>query len=532
MNKFFATKIGKFLLCLLVLALTASVAAGGFVIWYLSQPKFQDVTVELGTTSVDVTQFAAKTARKDLCRITGSLARVNLGKVGSYTVKLSHAGKEEQVKLHVVDTTAPEVTFIEELTMPVGYEPSALDFVENFRDYSPVTVSFAETPNLDENHAATQVEILVADATGNEVRQVCTLNIAWMQTEVNVELGSRLSKEQILFAPEEDADQLRQEDIDRINQAGVGEYVIQTLSGETCTVRIQDTIGPSLQLRDWHVYPGESVKIEDFVVSCEDISGFVDLKFGAEPDVKTQGRQTVTIEARDLHGNVTRGEAILAVSNDNQAPSLEGLTEMSVPKHSQPDFMAGVSARDNSKEACQITCDAEIVDLTSAGTYYVTYTATDPSGNVTTAKRKVTVEHDQEDTWALVEEIAKTLENNPEKLRDYVRGKIGYNSNWGGDDPVWYGFNTRGGNCYVHALCLDALLQYYGYETQLIWVKDKTHYWLLINLEGVGWRHIDPTPSQLHGRYSLMTDGQRLSTLSDRIWDFNAWPEAVEAPIQ
>ena len=58
MNKFFATKIGKFLLCLLILALLAGTAAGGFVIWYLSQPKFRDVTIELGTTSVDVREFA------------------------------------------------------------------------------------------------------------------------------------------------------------------------------------------------------------------------------------------------------------------------------------------------------------------------------------------------------------------------------------------------------------------------------------------------------------------------------------------
>ena len=38
------------------------------------------------------------------------------------------------------------------------------------------------------------------------------------------------------------------------------------------------------------------------------------------------------------------------------------------------------------------------------------------------------------------------------------------------------------------------------------------------------WKHIDPTPSQTHGIYSLMNDEQRLSTLSGRIWDTSLWP--------
>ena len=46
---------------------------------------------------------------------------------------------------------------------------------------------------------------------------------------------------------------------------------------------------------------------------------------------------------------------------------------------------------------------------------------------------------------------------------------------------------------------------------------------LLINLGG-SWYHIDPTPSRVHSRYSLMTDEQRYSTLSGRDWDRSKWP--------
>ena len=529
MIKFFETKIGRILLVVLTLATLAGIGCGGFFFWYVEQPKFTDATVELGTTSVSVDAFLGRFGIGAYSRFTGDTSGVDLTKSGSYAVTLAQNGREEQVKLHVVDTTAPEAAFHKQIVMPLGYVPNAMDFVESFRDYSPVSVYFAESPVIPADYADVTVTVIVADAQGNQTREDCVLSIAWIREEISLELGGVLTKADILYDAEQDGHRLSQADIDWVNLSGIGTYEIRTGDGAgVCRVTVQDTQGPDLQLQDWHVLPGKEAALEDFVVSCEDLSGFVQVDFVTEPDVETIGRQTVQIQAKDLYGNVTTGEAALIVSTDSQAPELLGLTELNVPKHTQVDFMAGVTAKDNSGEPCEITCDADKLDLSAAGTFYVTYTATDSSGNMATARRKITVEHDQEDTWALVEELAKSLENDPEKLRDYVRGKIGYKSNWGGEDPVWFGFKNRAGNCYVHALCLDALLQYYGYETQLIWVKDKTHYWLLINLEGIGWRHIDPTPSQLHGRYSLMTDQQRLWTLSDRTWDFTAWPAALE----
>ncbi len=118
--------------------------------------------------------------------------------------------------------------------------------------------------------------------------------------------------------------------------------------------------------------------------------------------------------------------------------------------------------------------------------------------------------------------IASSLSNDPEAIRDYVR-TITYSTNWGGSDPVWYGFTNRSGNCYVHAMCLKAIFDYKGITSQLIWTTEKTHYWLIVYVNG-GWKHIDATPTTLHSKYSLMNDEQRLSTLSGRTWDTSAWP--------
>ena len=205
---------------------------------------------------------------------------------------------------------------------------------------------------------------------------------------------------------------------------------------------------------------------------------------------------------------------------------------LTVNKHSTPDYKKGVSAYDSKDGAVNFTVDTSRVNTSKAGTYYAIYTAVDKSGNKATYRRKVVVNHDAEDTTALVKTIAATLPSDPEAIRDYVRSSISYSTNWGGSDPVWYGFKNKTGNCYVHALCLQRLLSAKGYTTQLIWVKNikngrPSHYWLIINLNGV-WRHIDATPSRMHGRYSLMTDDQRYETLVSnglqRDWDRSKWP--------
>lgn len=532
MKKFSATKSGRFLAVLVILILLGGAGFGGYAYWLYCQPKFQDVTIELGTTSLGLDQFTTQYAKLSKCRFASDLSGVNIGVVGEYPITLAHGKQTQTVKLTIQDTTAPKVQFRETLTRSVGYVPNAMDFVENFSDYSETTVYFEKEPVLKADHANVKVSIVVEDACGNRTTGESILVTGWLKESVTAELGIPLTKADVLLSLDDEA-LIDQMELDDINNAGVGEYTLLSVAGGKtmeCIVTVVDTTAPTLKLQDWHVFPGTAVSAENFVASCSDASGDVKLTLVGQPDVDTIGRVTVQIKAEDSYGNAAVGEAILNVSNDIQAPKFAAMKELTVPKHSNPDFLAGITATDNVDETVNIICDEEKVDLTKAGTYYLTYTATDSAGNEATAKRKITVEHDQEDTWALVEELAKTLENDPEKLRDYVRGKIGYNSQWGGDDPVWYGFKNRAGNCYVHALCLDSLLRYYGYETQLIWVKDKTHYWLLIHLEGIGWRHIDPTPSEKHGRYSLMTDKQRLSTLDGRKWDTTAWPAAEELP--
>ena len=375
------------------------------------------------------------------------------------------------------------------------------------------------------NYEEQSFTVVVEDAYGNAVSQVCSLAIVWLKSEYTLELGEVLNKKDLLYNPERDGYMLKQEDIDAVNNSGIGEYTVASLlEGNVCRVKVADTTPPELIITDISIYQGEEVTVDSFVESCFDASGDVQLRLTTQPDVETLGIQTMTIEASDVNGNTTTATATLAVVKDKTPPDIKGLSVLNVKKRSNPDYLAGVSAVDKVDGACEVSYDSRGVDLTTAGTYYVTYTSQDKDGNTAKVKRTVVVEHDQEDTDALVDSIAAGLSSDPEEIRDYVRETIKYSHNSGGEDPTWYGFTNKSGDCLVHAWCLQSLLTKKGYETQMIWVTDRSHYWLIINLDGV-WRHIDATPSERHNKISLMTDEQRYAHLQGRDWDRSAWPK-------
>lgn len=508
-----------------VAAVSLLIGCAGYAVhWYDSQPRFHDLTVELGTKNIGVEAFMTEFADARNVGIVTDLSTVDISVVGNIPLTLRSGRKDETVTLTIEDTTPPEAEFISNIQKTPDYTPDPYDFVASYSDLSDVTVYFAEDVEITADYADQSVTVVVEDACGNAVSDSCSLSIIWLKEECTLELGSSLQKEDILYCADLDGSRIRQYDIDVINQSGVGDYTITGLMKEDhCLVHVIDTIPPKLSVTDVSIYKGEKVTVDDFVEACSDISGEVTIRLVTEPDVDVLGKQTMTIEATDLNGNSTTATATLAVVRDKKPPVIKGLTTLSTAKNTVPDYLAGVRAIDKADGACEVTYDASGVDLATAGTYYVTYTSKDKDGNVATSRRTVVVWHDQTDTDALVDSIAAGLGSDPEAIRDYVRNTIKYSHNDGGADPVWYGFTNKSGNCLVHALCLQSLLTKKGYETQLIWVTNRSHYWLIIHLNGV-WRHIDATPGSWHTKYSLMTDEQRYSILQGRNWDRSAWP--------
>ena len=520
-------KIGNKIMIIASVAALVALLGGflGFAIWVDQQPKFQSVTIELGEEMPELTAFYTQYTAPEVVKPVTDLGSLDLSAAGEHQLTFTHGKREETVTLTVVDTVAPVAVF-QDRVVHIDTQPKPEDFVKEASDLAQITITFAKPLTTPETYGDEMVEIVVTDASGNAVTGQCKLSYVWMIDAYTLELGQTLEKSHLLMNAEKDGDLIDQAVLDTINAGGVGTYeVTTTTAGKTCTctVSVVDTVAPELELKAVQLYKGQQASLEDFVVSATDVSGEVQVRLVTDLKFSDFGSYTVVVEAQDINGNITTKETKLEIVRDTTGPAISGLSAMQVQKHSNPDFMKGVSAYDAKDGAVTVTCDASRADLTKAGTYYITYTAVDNSGNKTTSRRKITVEHDWEDTAALVSSIAAKLSSDPEKIRDYVRNSIGYSSSWGGSDPVWYGFKNKSGNCYVHALCLQALLREKGYTTKLIWVTDKSHYWNLIYINGV-WRHIDATPGSRHTKYSLMTDAQRYEILQGRDWDRTQWP--------
>lgn len=526
MKRFLKSIGGKICIISLAIILLAGIGCGYHYYRYYQLPKFQNVTIELGSELPDISAFLTAHAKPEKAKMVTATEQIDLSLVGEQNLTFAHGRKTETVKLTIVDTTAPTAVF-HDVTADIHTPLTPQDFVTDVSDLSATTVDFAQPLVAPKSYGDATVELVVSDAYGNKITGQCFVYYVWMQKTFTMELGDTVEKADLLLNPEKDDALLDQAVLDEINASPVGTYTVTSTDGSQssqCVITVQDTIAPTLEVRNVTIDLKESVSKDSFIVSVSDTSGEVTTTVTPEPDNKKVGTQIITIEATDINGNKTTMQATLVVNKDTKAPSISGLSQMTVEKNSQPDYEKGVSAWDSQDGSVSFTYDDSKVDLSSIGTYYVTYIAKDSSGNTGTYYRKVIVNHDSSDTAALVRSIASGLSSSVEALRDYVRSHISYSYSWGGGDPVWYGFQNRNGNCYVHAMCLQALLREKGFSTQLIWCQDKSHYWNLVLING-SWKHIDSTPSGTHSRYSIMNDAQRHETLSGRDWDRELWPE-------
>lgn len=511
----------------------------GFIAFLLSgdkAPVFHDVTVELGTESLSIWDFLTDPPQRSGSAFVSDVRLIDLGTPGVTPVTLRHGRRLYTVNLTVQDTTAPTVTFKSEHTVPLGTEVKPEDFVESATDLSALTTSFVTPPQSTDTYSDQTVKIAVSDPYGNTVTGAATLKYDWVRTNVVLELGTTLTKEHILLDAEKDGDLIAQEAINEINLGGPGKYTLTVQSGDSirnCSITVQDTQPPQVELKQVSILPTQKCKMEDFIVSATDGSGEVQLELLTELPFGEEGNHTVQIKATDKQGHSCTVQTLLRIHTDITPPSIYGLTEIKITANSPevPNYTKNVEARDARDGYMDVFFDDSKVDLTTPGVYFVYYTATDNTGNLAEKTRKVMVLPDYEDTDRLVEDIAKNLtETDPESLRDFVRDNIKYiGQAWGGDDPVAYGFTKWQGNCYVHAMCLQALLNYFGYENDLIWLMPlyTPHCWNLVKIDGV-WYHIDSTPAVSHQKYSLMNNKQRLNTLKGRRWDEEKWPQLKE----
>lgn len=195
------------------------------------------------------------------------------------------------------------------------------------------------------------------------------------------------------------------------------------------------------------------------------------------------------------------------------------------------DFTSGVKAFDGQGNELGLSYELIIPErLTYYGLGPVLYvfTATDSEGNTGTAWQTCYLEvYDEEASREIAKEYADKVEKSDEgivELKNILRNGIFFTETYGGVNPVVQTHQNGGGNCYAHNRLLAEILEYMGYEVDMIWDRDEAHYWCLVRTDA-GWKHLDATPLQQYPEeLGLLSDAERAQVNPNRLWNVGIWP--------
>lgn len=252
-----------------------------------------------------------------------------------------------------------------------------------------------------------------------------------------------------------------------------------------------------------------------------------------EPESVTDPEGVTDPESVTETENVTETESVTEpetepepeiVEPDVTAPVMTGVKNLTVEAGSNISYKRGVEVTDDSGESL-LEIDTSTVDLNTVGTYEVVYTATDPSGNVSTQTIVVTVVNPPTVTEEQVYELADAViasviteeMTQLEKARalwDWCHYQIKYSYSAGDRGLLagaWEGLHDKKGDCYAYYATYEVLLTRVGIENMCVTRigGDSNHWWNLVNV-GDGWYHCDTSPRKIGHKYKcfMQTDEQ------------------------
>ncbi|MBP3593344.1 MAG: transglutaminase domain-containing protein [Lachnospiraceae bacterium] len=500
----------------------------------------------------DVTSEGEKKGKIQVFPITYSVT-VNVKNQSSTEITDTPTITPEPTAVPVLDVTAPEVIVKDVFVFAEDYNFSEIlpeQFISEVKDESSYQIHALTKPEEVKNGYNT-VRISVTDAAGNSTESEATLTIINLKKSLVVELGSEFPEAvQFLYGTGSEVSFIT--DVSTVNIMTENILQIQLLVDGiegTSTVYIKDTTPPKLVLskaETWLNKPIEPKNFVDFNESSDNSDAF-EIAYAAEPDWSIEGEQPVNIIATDASGNSTTKETVLLVKKDNKAPVVS-VTDIDVKVGGTVSYKKAVSYYDDidSKEEMKLSIERSGVNLKEVGTYDVTYTVTDCSGNSTSVTGKINVLNESpkwedvdaihEKAQGILDSILKDGMTDREKAKAiyaWIKNNIGYISHSEKGNytrGAYEGLFKYQGDCFVYAATAKELLTLAGIQNIDIVkaTKNPSHYWNLVYIED-GWYHFDSTPRKDKSEFFLLTDAELEAYSSTHknthIFDRSLYPE-------
>ncbi len=282
----------------------------------------KELTVEAGTELTPELFFKnGKVPQK--AEITTSLVSIPTNTIGAYTVNLTVRGKEYECALTVADTKAPTANPVLDAFTWGGILPAPEQVVTDISDATAVNIEYKQAPDVSRDGIANAI-VKITDEGGNV-------------SEIPVSIKVTVDTE----AP--------------------------VISGAS----------------DRRIYLGEPIDFSEGVTVTDDkdTAPTLTVDDGGIGDTPSAGRYTVTYTARDGAGNQSSKTVVFTLIKDALAPVISGTKNINTYVGADFDLLEGVTVSDDHDQSVTVTVDDSALVRDKAGTYKVTYSSIDASGN-------------------------------------------------------------------------------------------------------------------------------------------------------
>ena len=427
-----------------------------------------ELKVEAGRESISANEFRKADKGID-AQFVSDMTAVDLKTIGTYPVQVQYKNKTYDCTIVVEDTLAPEGK-VHNVSVYSGQPLKPEDFVTDITDATAVTVSWKPEPNLTVE-AQTLMTIVLTDAAGNQSEYEAVLSV-FVDNGVPQLTGVDALFTYIGTEPD---------------------YLAGVTAMDDRDVALQITV--------------DSSKV----------------------DLNAVGTYDIVYSVTDAAGHTTTAPSTVTVTDDNVAPTILGVHNISLYLGSAVSYRSGVVVSDDKDPSPKLDIDSSQVDLSNPGTYPLVYTARDMTGNET--RREVTVTVAEKPTTYVEEEVINTkadellkkivtedmtAEAKVKAIYAYVRSHYTYSGH--SDKTDWlqgaYVMMTEGqGDCFNYYAITKLLLDRCNIPNIDVrkvrnFPEDSDHYWSLVSVDGgQTYYHLDTTPRVGDGDdFCLVTD--------------------------
>ena len=529
------------MLLIAAIASIALIAIVGFSLLYVPKYIATSATIEAGSSfsasdflleKGHTAEFSSDFASE---HVKDGVAQVN--KVGKYTMGLVVDGKEYKIKLNVQDTTAPKGT-ARIVVLCQGDSLTAEQCISNIKDASNVTCTFKNEPDLSKI-GEVQETVVLTDETGNSSEIPVKITVIgadeFVAKQYTIEAGESFPTIDEIIAMNRTGEFVT--DVSAINTTLIGTHKIQVKIDEkvySTKLIVEDTIAPTGTVTSaLTIYGAAFPAAEKFITDIVD-AGPVTVTYVTDPGSTVKDQTSVQIALTDQAGNRTTYTCECTVVTDNEAPTFVTYPEkLEIVLSETILWKAQVTADDN-YGTVDLSLDTSNVNLKKPGTYTAHFVATDLAGNTT--KQPVTlIIHEFVVTQNIMDAVCENISSKiikdgmsaKEKLYAiyrYVNTNVRYTNEGDQENFLEIAYNglagTKSGDCYTFCAAAQALIEYNGFDTQvvrrrldLVAESGSNHVWLLVNTgteENPAYYHFDATPfkAPFNRLTYMMTDAQ------------------------